>query len=270
MNDYVDILNNMVWSFSSLSMYKCGTSGCPYAFYQKYIEKVRGISNFYAENGTIMHDILERIIKKELDVNDAPREYMDRFYDITVETKQKIMDSTYDKCIDYLCTLDYDVISGYEILGVEKHIEFKVGDYNFQGYIDLLIRNKDGEIIVVDHKSGKYPFSKKGDVLASEVDELEKHKKQLYLYSKAIHDEYNTYPKYLAWNHFKDGGKIAKITFNHKEYENTLKWALDTIDEIKNDMTFSENKNWFYCNNLCNYREMCYALDEDYSNFDVL
>lgn len=45
LGSYKKMLDEMIWSFSRLHLYEV----CPYAFYLKYILKMLGVSNFYAE-----------------------------------------------------------------------------------------------------------------------------------------------------------------------------------------------------------------------------
>lgn len=98
-------------------------------------------------------------------------------------------------------------------------------------------------------KNGKSP-------LKSEEKNFEKYKRQMYLYSKAVYDEYGEYPKYIVWNHFKDK-KILKIPFNMEEYEDTLIMIEATVHAIENDDEFPAMEDYFFCHQLCNYRGSC-------------
>jgi len=64
---YTKIINKMVFSFSRLHLYE----KCPYAFYKRYIEGEEGEGNFYADNGSILHDIFKRLLLKEITLNEA-------------------------------------------------------------------------------------------------------------------------------------------------------------------------------------------------------
>src|SRR5574344_379288 len=135
---YIKEINKMTFSFSRLNLFE----QCKFAFYIKYIEKRNGIGNFFAENGGLMHKIGELLAKHELPLQDAPTYYIDHYEDICYQTKQSTMDNTFDKCLDFLCETDGIDENKYEILGVEKEVHFKIGKYDFVGYIDLLLRNK--------------------------------------------------------------------------------------------------------------------------------
>ena len=121
---YKKLLNDMTWSFSRLHVWE----KCPYAFYLKYIEKRDGESNYYASNGKCIHEVFESLLKGKITLNECTQVYADRYELICEETKQSIMDSTYEKCMDYLCTIDGINSEKYEIIGVELKVNFTIGE----------------------------------------------------------------------------------------------------------------------------------------------
>ena len=57
---------------------------------------------------------------------------------------------------------------------------------------------------------------------------------------------------------FFRGQQIYMIPWVKEEYEETIKWALDRIKEISNEILWlPDNSNQFYCNCLCSMRGMC-------------
>lgn len=262
--DYKSKIKEMIWSFSRLSTF----NKCKYAFYLNYLQEDNKEylpeGNYYAEVGSFMHNILEKIFKGELQIKDAANYFIDN-YDSNVfySVRESIMDKTYDKCLSYLADTDFDWINQYEILGVEKEIKFKIEDKKFIGYIDLLLRDKsDGRIVVMDHKSDEYPFNKNGSIKAKCKELFEDHKRQMYLYSCAINDEYHEYPKELRWNHFKDEGKVSLVVFDKKDYDKSIEWALNTIRAIETETDYisdldPQGSDFFFCNNICGFRNSC-------------
>lgn len=257
MEDYLKLIRGMIWSYSRIGSYK----QCPYSFYLMYIEKEKKPeSNFYAEVGSFVHKILEMIFKGELELDDAP-EYFRKNWTKNVKTKlteKTRMDNTYLACATYLADVDFEWLNDYEVLGIEKKIRTKIGGYPFVGYIDLLLREKaTGKIIVLDHKSAKYPLQKDEKTpLKAHAQEFESYKRQLYLYSKAVIEEYGVEPVMLMWNHFKDQ-KYVRVEFNRKDYEAAIEWFLSMIKQIEKDILFMPKKDFFYCANLCNFRNTC-------------
>ena len=119
---YTKLLNDMTWSFSRLHAWE----QCPYAFYLKYIEQRDGESNYYAANGKCMHEVFEAILTNQIPLDECTQCYADKYDLICETTKQSTMDSTYEKCMDYLCTIDGIDLEKYEILGVELKLDFNI------------------------------------------------------------------------------------------------------------------------------------------------
>lgn len=256
---YTDAVTRMVWSFSRLSTF----NQCKYEFYLKYIlndeSEYQSEGNYYAEVGSFVHGILEKIFTGKLDVEDAPNYYMNHFdEEVCYKTKQEQMDKAYEDCANYFSELDLSRLEQYDVLGVEKKIQTEIEGYPLIGFIDLLLKDKTtGELVLVDHKSGKSPISKKtGKPLKAQEASFDGYKKQLYLYSKAVIDEYGKPPKWLVWNHFREG-MIVKIPFEQKEYESALKWMVNTVRSIEQEQDFAETQEYFYCHQLCPYRGTC-------------
>lgn len=250
----------MTFSFSRLHSYE----QCPYAFYKRYIEEEQGESNFYAENGSIMHDIFKRLLLKEITLEEAPTIYQEEFDCISNLVKKSTMENTFDKCIEYLCEVDEFDHEKYEIVAVEERMDFKVGKYDFVGFPDLLVKERaSGIVILIDHKSLDHFLKKDGSVLKNKQNDFSAYSKQMYLYCKAIKDLYGIQVDKISWHHFKDSGIMTVIDFNQEDYENTLHWCEYMIGKIKKDKVFDACQSYMMCNSLCNFRNMCEYLDEE-------
>jgi len=255
LGDYTKELNAMTWSFSRCHSYE----NCNYAFYLKYIEKESDEQNFYAAFGKFCHEILEKIFKKEITLNEAIDYYNEKFYEEVNDygTAESTVEKNFYLGLDYFENLDLGWLDDYEILGIEKKCLFTINKIKFIGFIDLLVQHKETkEIIVIDHKSSEYPIGKKGKVLKKKQDDYDNYKKQLYLYCEQVYKEYGVYPSHICWNYFKDQ-KWLKLPFIKEEYEEAKKWAVELIGEIHNDENFLPNLSYFYCNNLCGFRNVC-------------
>ena len=248
------------WSYS-----RCTSFGqCKYEYYLNYIinddDKYLREGNYYAEVGSYVHKILELIFKGELKQEEALKYYLDNyksnvFYKVK---KQSTMDKNYALLADFFANLDLSWVNNYEILGVEKQMNFSLDNYDFIGYIDLLLRDKrDGKIVVLDHKSTEFPFKLDGTLKKKVQDSFNKYKKQMYLYAYAVYREYGEYLKEMTWYHFKDNGKLATIPFLKKEYDSALKWFRKTLAAIKTEEKFEPKEDFFYCSTLCNFRKSC-------------
>ena len=270
----------MQWSYSRLTSF----DHCKYEFYLNYIiaddDEYLSESNYYAEVGSYVHEILAMIFEGKLAVEDASEYYVNHFDEkVFYKTRESTMDKTFETCAEYFCNVDFDWLKDYEILGVEKKVNFEIHGYKFIGFIDLLLRDKrDGKIVVVDNKSSEYPFPKDGKVKASAKSNFEKYKYQMYLYCYGVNEEYGEMPKEISWNHFKSGGQIATIPFNEAEYQESIDYLLDIIKRIEDEESYPSiieeldgtedlHKEYFYCHNLCNFRHSCeYNLNTDWSS----
>ena len=259
---YSKEISEMVFSFSRCHMFE----ECKYEWYLNYLLKdengkriYESEQNFYGAYGNFCHELLQKILNKEITIEEAVEIYQNDFDNEIqcFDVSDSIRDKYFYLGLDYFGTLDFEWLDDYEILGIEELCKFKVGEYNFIGYIDLLIREKaTGKIIVVDHKSSEYPLGKRGKVLKKNEEKYESYKKQLYVYSKPVFEKYGVYPSEIWWNYFKDQ-KWLKLPFIKEEYDASLKWAEDVIGEMKKEEDFIPKLDFFYCQNLCNFRNSC-------------
>ena len=250
----------MTWSFSRLHAWE----QCPYAFYLKYIEQRDGESNYYAANGKCMHEVFEAILTNQIPLDECTQCYADKYDLICETTKQSTMDSTYEKCIDYLCTIDGIDLEKYEILGVELKLDFNIGKYKFVGYADLVVKNKEsGEVILVDHKQATHFMKKDGTPLKNQLENFLAYRHQMYIYCKGLKDYFGIDVNKIIWHHFKDNGELTIIPFEADEYEETLQWAANTIEKIKKDKKFLNKRSYVLCSSLCDYRNDCEYKNED-------
>lgn len=263
MYEYKEDIDKMRWSYSRLTSFE----HCKYEFYLNYIvndnNEYLSEGNFYAEVGSFVHEILAMIFNGELTPDEASQYFVDNFdNNVFYKTKESTMDKTFEACADYFANVDFGWLNDYEILGVEMEVKFKLEGYDFVGYIDLLLRDKrDGKIVVVDNKSSEYPFKQNGDVKAKSKHSFENYKKQMYLYSHWVKLEYDQFPKEITWNHFKDN-KMATIPFDENDYRKAIQWMVDCIHQIESEKDYEPNVDFFYCSNLCNFRNSCeYAIN---------
>lgn len=235
-NDFID---NMVFSFSNVNSFET----CPYCWFKNYAMGERtGESNAFAEYGTMMHEIFELIDKKLIDESKAIDMMENRMTDIDLPMAfGHDLNKSYK---EQAVTAINNHYTPLKILGLEEKVQFKVGDYSFVGYIDQVLEDSDGEIILLDHKSKASFKSKK---------EQAEYARQLYLYSVAIKNFYGKYPKELRFNMFRKQNLI-KIEFKEKDLEESKDWVINTIDKIKKTTLFSPTDNEFLCNNLCDHR----------------
>ncbi len=247
------LLDTMTWSFSRLNSYY----NCPYEWRLHYLECNKSENGFFGEYGSLIHTILEKYAKGELSLFDLNQYYEKHFnesipHDAPPNKYVDIRQSYYDKGIEYLNNIDL-YLDKYEILGVEKEVNFKIGDKDFVGYIDLLARDKEtNEIIIIDHKSASIKILKNGSISKSDQQHFLEFKRQLYLYSIPIIKEYGSVSK-LKWNMFKDQ-KWIEIPWEQEEFDEAVQWAKDTLELIEKEVLWLPNPDYYYCHYLCGQR----------------
>lgn len=247
------VIDTMLWSFSRLNSFYT----CPYEFYLHYVQCNKGVNNFFGQFGSFIHKILEMYAKNEISLFEISQYYEENFWmEVTEDAPPNkyvdIKQSYYEKGLEYLDNIDL-VLDKYEILGVEKEVNFTIGNYKMIGYIDLLLKEKDTErIIILDHKSASLKYKKNGEISKTDIQKFLEFKRQLYLYSMPVIKEYGKVD-YLEWNMFKDR-KHIKIDWIEEEYNEAIKWAYDTVKLIEQENTWFPNPNYYYCNYLCGQR----------------
>ena len=244
------IIDIMTWSFSRLNSFY----NCKYEWYMHYIECIKSQSNFFSEYGSLLHSILEKYAKGELSLFELNQYYENHFneeipHDAPPNNYVDIRQSYYDKGVDYLDNIDLDLDS-YEILGVEKKVEFELVGKKFIGFIELLVRDKQtGEIIIIDHKSASIKILKNGNISKSDQAHFLEFRRQLYLYSIPIIKEYGKVSK-LKWNMFKDRRWI-EVPWKQEEYNEAIQWTKDTLELIEKETEWAPNPDPYYCRYLC-------------------
>lgn len=240
-------LQKKVWSYSSIGLY----DDCPCAFKLKYIDGYEDKDSAFTQFGSLCHSILEDYYNGKLPKNMLDLEYMSR-YDDEVNLKFPVIfghpidDKYYDGGLAYFSNFD-DLADDYTVMGTEVELKFKLGRYDFIGFIDLLLKDKDGKYIIVDHKS-KDKFKSKA--------EKEKYLKQLYLYAYALQQLYGYEIKELWFNMFR-ARKPIKEKFNQEVCDSVVRWAEVSIDLILMDDEFKKTPNDFYCRFLCGLKDNC-------------
>ena len=251
------------YSYSQLSSF----SECPFGYYLKHIEGVEDQSNGFAEQGTLIHDILDKWAKKEIKKEDMAAEYERRYADEVVTSFPRILASkgyaekTYLQGLEYF--QNFDGFPGYEVVSAEEMFDMplKLTDGTerpFIAFVDLVLREEfTGGLVVMDHKSKSWTTFRK---------ERESMYKQQYLYSYFVHEKYGEWPCELAFNLFKEGGKLDTQQFSKEKFDEVMQWATEAIHQIESYevldwMECKEQKTPgkpdMYCAEICSCRLEC-------------
>lgn len=243
-------LRDKEWSYSALSLY----NDCPASFKAHYIDELPKKSNAFAEYGGFVHNILNRFFRGELEDFELASIYRKHYAENVVSEfpflgKTNLSEMYYMQGHEYL--LNFKGFDGYEAVGSEIEFHTTIAGKRFIGFIDLLLKDAEGNYIIVDHKSKNKFKSKK---------ERSEYLRQLYLYSVWVKEEYGKYPTELWFNMFR--GKIDKNKFVEDNLKKALIWAEFTLDMIDFDATWQKSGDYFYCRNLCDVRDYCEEVQE--------
>lgn len=245
------MISEMEWSYSRLTSFE----DCKYRWLLQYIlKKKRGDPQFFSTYGTFMHDILERYLSGRLKKEELVPHFLEHYDEQVVgeAPSPKIADNFFNHALTYLQTIDFPY---QDIVSTEKKVKFKVDDYNFVGYIDVLARRGKGYHIV-DHKShGLLPRTNRRFQTVSDK-ELDKYLRQQYLYAIPIKEEYGSFPKTLNFNCYRHGRFITE-RFNIDRLEQTKQWVRDQISEIMHEQDWDANPEPFKCNFICDMKDHC-------------
>lgn len=247
---YKPLIQDMTWSFSRIEAF----NDCPYRWYLRYIKRYKETEKFYASFGSFMHKLIEKYYRGVLTKEQMLSSFLAGFSKEVVGYRPK--EGTLQKYIN--CGVAYLKSFQpfpFEMVDVEKKVEFEIDGKRFIGFIDFL--GKDGEdLAIVDNKSRELkPRSKRAKPTRKD-QELDEMLRQLYLYAAAVEQEYGKLPKWLCFNCFRSGEFIVE-PFNQEAYEEAKQWALDTIGKIEDSESFPPIKDVFGCFWICGMSDYC-------------
>lgn len=274
MSDYDFILDDFLWSFSSLESFH----NCKYGWFLNYINRTKSRSSAFSDYGSWCHKLLEEYLKGEkfdFELEDAFKNgYSNKVVNQFPPVRgTKLYDKYYEQGCKYFSSItQLEKLSSNKILGVEhKHI-FYIDKYKFTGVLDVEGQDKNGNYIIVDHKS-----KSKQDVIKPKRKEnpddfikltdgrlVPRHLfTQQYLYCIPFKEQYGEYPKYLNLNMFRISDWY-QIEFNEKDFERAIQWALETIHDIYNETEWKPTCTGsdFFCDWLCSFCENCKYCDK--------
>ena len=245
--------SDMKFSFSRLESF----CQCPLSFKLKYLDHVPQDGNFYSDYGTFAHGLLERYAKEEIPSFALAQVYEEGFDEAVTHDPppfpKGLLDRYYDAGLAYFNTFDgfgeewkVALIDGKP--AVEQKFEIQIGGYPFVGILDLLLVNeKTGEYMVVDHKSKSKSSMDKS---------LPVFKRQLYIYAAYVKEKLGVTPSTLCFNMFKEG-YLLKIPFSQEEFDEAMTWVVDTIEQILLEFEFEPTPSEYFCRFICSVAQSC-------------
>lgn len=173
-------------------------------------------------------------------------EYVD-FNDITCrfESRSEPLKEVYDIILKTVQGIKREKLIGPRAVS-EKEMKVQFGDDFLYGYIDFIIRNTEGEVLLLDGKSSRHR--------EEYVD-----KDQLYFYTLMYYNKYQELPDRLGFFYFRyaDDDEEAFDWIDIDKYElMRLKQNIQDVLEGIKSKDFPANPEPSYCQ-WCQWEEMC-------------
>ena len=242
-------------SFSALKIW----NECSYKYKLSYIDRITGFEgNVYTAFGTAMHEICEKVLLSEWKMEESSEKFQKLFAEefkllpkeVKKNTNRKLLKDMFSQGTD-LAPLaipvlkehfgEFEVFSSEENL-FEPIVEFEKEDYDFKGFIDLVIKTPDGKYHIIDWKtcSWGWDFKKKTDPMITYQLTLYKY----YFCQKHDVDpkDVETYFALLKRTAKKDQVEIFRVTSGPKKTKNAL--------NLLNKALYNIHKKFFIKNRL--------------------
>lgn len=254
---------------------------CPRKWTYRYIDNLRfDEQNIHLDYGSAVHKGLENAFLELKDNHKLSDQEMLQ----VVETLSKDyqygdpQEELYHFAIEDMKRLInyqgfYEKIKDTEIVGVEDEFDLKIPtmfcgeevEINIKGFIDLIYRDSDNKLVVVDHKTSKKKFDKN----------KRRNNLQIPIYFMAIKDKYGEYPKsgiynFTKLNTFQEQLFTERVTPEQNELmdkrnpkevwskdpEDSRREIIQTFKDMNNKKTRQIAKPSRLCH-WCEYKTIC-------------
>ena len=246
--DYSHLTREMTWSFSRITAFQ----SCPYSFYLKYIALADSQKQFFSSYGKLIHSILEKYLSGKLAKHELPLYYLSHFFTEVPKDapSQKIYWDYFNDAQKHALLVSF---SNLIVQKIEYKMSFSLEGYPFVGFADLIARNQENQLVLMDHKSKILTQSKRSGKPSKDAQQI---LRQLYLYSAPIQNEFGQLPDVLSINCYR-ANQILNYPFDHQEFENTKEWALQSIEEIHSNRDWQPKIQPFKCRYICDVNHHC-------------
>ena len=243
-------------SYSSIKDFKF----CPFYYKLTRIDKITsGGDSIHTAFGKALHKTAENIFKQEKEGSfDYQKDFSDNFDSEISSLSEVVRSKLIEKDLKEfnqqgrdLAVLVFPVATEYfgefEFISAEESlmediVDYKIDDFKFKGYIDLIIKTKkDGIYHIIDWKtcSWGWDLKKKSDTMLTY--QLTYYK---YFFSKKLNvsvDKIQTHFGLLKRTAKKDRVEIFDIACGEKKIGNALKLLQESIFNIDHDR-FMKNR----------------------------
>ena len=225
-------------SFSSLKIW----NECPFKHKLLYIDRLKGFTgNEFTAFGTAIHDVCEQSLIKE-DLN--PSSYFLESFAREVKQLEKYDESLVLKMKDqgleiipFVKPALDDYFKNYEVVSTEENLlelidDFEEAEYDFKGFIDLVVKTSDGKYHIIDWKTCSWGWDarRRSDKMVTYQLTLYK-----YYFSKKHNidlDKIETHFALLKRTSKKDRVEIFRVTSGKIKMKNALNFMQKALYNI--------------------------------------
>lgn len=220
---------------------------CPREFKYQYIDEIEVPPNEYMALGNDVHKIAEDYAER---YGDNPQMDIRYSLDLIAESL-KIDPNDVDIHLDGLASFfrkafvenDYNIFSQEEYLTDDEH--------NFTGITDIILENPEGDLIVIDYKTGS-------------SSSFSRCRRELGYYKMLVENVYPDKSVVSAGIFFTKDNKLRLLDFedieNKRKYicQKELDDGLDTLYKVRSKINNGDfpKKDQYLCR-FCTYKEIC-------------
>jgi len=255
---------------------------CLSAFYMGYVQGKEGKDNIWNVGGKFEHELVEKSAKDEVSQEECLEIFDSNWYNkvegldnpFSYPKGGDMIDAArhyYEKTRPFFTEENTNWLLG-ETVSVEEHLEFTLpSGRKFQGYIDRVSVDEDGNLAIRDYKISKR-FTR---------NNIKEKVRQLYVYAYGYEQIHGKYPKQLIFEFFQFWDKPYIVKFKKADMLEAIDYVEGRIKEIEGRYTaatklgvkglflpdynelIEENtgeRNMF-CKSVCSFRSDCPFTD---------
>lgn len=224
---------------------------CPFYHKLVYLDKIKGFTgNIFTAFGSAIHKTCEKLVLNEINQDQGPGYFCDEFITQAGSLEEEVDEGDFDTMmqqglmlVEVAMPALKEYFGDFDIIGVEERLyEPIVGlEYNFKGFIDLIIKTPDGKYHIIDWKTCSWGWDSR-----KKTDPMVLYQLVLYKnYFAKKHDidlkNVEAYFGLLKRTAKKNNVEILKITTGPKRIKNSLDKLKKAVHNIQNN-NFVKNK----------------------------
>jgi len=228
-------------SFSELKLW----NECPWKHKVVYLEGVKAFEgNEHTAFGTAIHSTCEQLV--ENNISNAPEYFQEQFLKELQELpkdyelkKDLVVGMRMQGCmlIGHILPSLKESFGDYELVSVEEKLYVPIegyNDYNFKGYIDLVLKTSDGKYHIIDWKTCSWGWDTRRKSERMTTYQLTLYKHFFCIKHDIDPSNADTHFALLKRTAKKNNIEIFKVTSGNKKTQNALKLLNKSLYNLTN------------------------------------